>query len=344
MREWTGRAFLVCAAIHSSFLQTNATQRDNATHLIRADVTSSRLLAFAIRLVGEAHNKTMTENRQSMDGNDQQQQHCGGGGGGMIRGRDRLGYVSAAADDTTCAEFSDVETSRNCAHTTSGNCADTPHRAPCSVTMAAAPVGTAYHTDMEQASRREAGRRRSPSRRSSTSRRTATTTTRTVTASTSSSRSMLLFAVISFLFLASMAPPPTQTTTTSSLLSDDSTVAVAGSGVFGAFRLAAYAANGDDDGDDGADQDEEDNQDVDDNALTDDFADLSDISFDEVSVMPVSCLRYNNGHMIKFEFFENTSNYQCHFKNLGTFVVSIAHFMRAYFNHQALVKGRDFKL
>ena len=52
----------------------------------------------------------------------------------------------------------------------------------------------------------------------------------------------------------------------------------------------------------------------------------------------------NNGHMVKFELFESTNNYQCHFKNLGTYVVSIAHFMRAYFNQQALVKGNEFEL
>jgi hypothetical protein len=48
--------------------------------------------------------------------------------------------------------------------------------------------------------------------------------------------------------------------------------------------------------------------------------------------------------MIKFQFFEKSSGYNCHFKNLGTFVVSIAHFMRAYFNYQALTEGTDFKL
>jgi len=48
--------------------------------------------------------------------------------------------------------------------------------------------------------------------------------------------------------------------------------------------------------------------------------------------------------MIKFELFENSSNYQCHFNNLGTYVVSVAHYMRAHFNHQAMLKGRDFKL
>jgi hypothetical protein len=48
--------------------------------------------------------------------------------------------------------------------------------------------------------------------------------------------------------------------------------------------------------------------------------------------------------MIKFEMFETESSYQCHFAQIGTFVVSIAHYMRAYFNYQALVDGKDFQL
>ena len=51
-----------------------------------------------------------------------------------------------------------------------------------------------------------------------------------------------------------------------------------------------------------------------------------------------------NGHMIKFEMFEKSNNFQCHTNNLGTFVVSISHYMRAYFNYQALIRGEDFKL
>ena len=153
---------------------------------------------------------------------------------------------------------------------------------------------------------------------------------------TSPFKNAFLFAVVSFLFLASLAP-----------LSSPSSTSVAEQGTaatsfFGVFRFAAYAANNDDDQADANDDAEEDENQV--YQYGDDYVDLTDISFDEVSVMPVSCLRYNNGHMIKFEFFENSSNYQCHFKNLGTFVVSIGHYMRAYFNHQALVKGRNFKL
>jgi len=48
--------------------------------------------------------------------------------------------------------------------------------------------------------------------------------------------------------------------------------------------------------------------------------------------------------MIKFQFFEKSSSLNCHFKNLGTYVVSIAHYMRAYFNYQALTHGNDFSL
>lgn len=111
------------------------------------------------------------------------------------------------------------------------------------------------------------------------------------------------------------------------------------SSIFGFNRFAAYAEDAD------PEDDEEENQvrKYNDDDYTDPI-ESGDISIDNVSVMPVSCLRYNNGHMIKFELFENSANYQCHFKNLGTYVVSIAHFMRSYFNHQALLKGRNFKL
>jgi len=76
----------------------------------------------------------------------------------------------------------------------------------------------------------------------------------------------------------------------------------------------------------------------------DDYIDLSDADFENVSIMPVSCVNYMNGHMIKYELFESSNNFQCHAKNLGTFVVSISHYMRAYFNYQALVSGENFKL
>lgn len=51
-----------------------------------------------------------------------------------------------------------------------------------------------------------------------------------------------------------------------------------------------------------------------------------------------------NGHMIKFELYEKSNNFQCHTNNLGSFVVSISHYMRAYFNYQALLRGENFKL
>jgi hypothetical protein len=76
----------------------------------------------------------------------------------------------------------------------------------------------------------------------------------------------------------------------------------------------------------------------------DDLVDLSNEDFDAVSLMPVSCVNYMNGHMIKFEMFENNNNFQCHTNNLGTFVVSISHYMRAYFNYQALIRGENFRL
>ena len=60
--------------------------------------------------------------------------------------------------------------------------------------------------------------------------------------------------------------------------------------------------------------------------------------------IPSYQLSSHNGHMIKFQFFEKSSSLNCHFKNLGTFVVSIAHYMRAYFNYQALTHGNDFEL
>eukprot|EP00535_Pseudo-nitzschia_heimii_P009847 CAMPEP_0197173700 /NCGR_PEP_ID=MMETSP1423-20130617/527_1 /TAXON_ID=476441 /ORGANISM="Pseudo-nitzschia heimii, Strain UNC1101" /LENGTH=658 /DNA_ID=CAMNT_0042622549 /DNA_START=260 /DNA_END=2236 /DNA_ORIENTATION=- len=66
--------------------------------------------------------------------------------------------------------------------------------------------------------------------------------------------------------------------------------------------------------------------------------------FDGISISPVSCVNYNNGHMIKFEIYETKNRYQCHFSPIGTFVVSIAHFMRAYFNYQALTQGNSFSL
>lgn len=75
-----------------------------------------------------------------------------------------------------------------------------------------------------------------------------------------------------------------------------------------------------------------------------DMEDDDGTNFESVSLMPVSCINYNNGHMIKFQLFDNESNYKCHQKSMGTFVVSVAHYMRAYFNYQALIQGRNFAL
>ena len=52
----------------------------------------------------------------------------------------------------------------------------------------------------------------------------------------------------------------------------------------------------------------------------------------------------NGGQMIKFQLFDSENSYQCHFSEIATFVVSIAHYMRAYFNYQALLYGQDFEL
>jgi hypothetical protein len=48
--------------------------------------------------------------------------------------------------------------------------------------------------------------------------------------------------------------------------------------------------------------------------------------------------------MIKFQLFDSADSYQCHFSEISTFVVSIAHYMRAYFNYEALTEGTDFTL
>lgn len=48
--------------------------------------------------------------------------------------------------------------------------------------------------------------------------------------------------------------------------------------------------------------------------------------------------------MIKFQLFDTAQSYQCHFAEISTFVVSISHYMRAYFNYQALEQGENFKL
>ena len=52
----------------------------------------------------------------------------------------------------------------------------------------------------------------------------------------------------------------------------------------------------------------------------------------------------NNGHFIKFELFDTAKSYQCHFAQLGSFVVSIAHYMRAVYNYRVLAEGQAFAL
>jgi hypothetical protein len=48
--------------------------------------------------------------------------------------------------------------------------------------------------------------------------------------------------------------------------------------------------------------------------------------------------------MIKFQLFDSATSRQCHFSEISTFVVSVAHYMRAYFNYQALRQGSGFAL
>lgn len=48
--------------------------------------------------------------------------------------------------------------------------------------------------------------------------------------------------------------------------------------------------------------------------------------------------------MIKFELYDSAQSYQCHFAEISTFVVSIAHYMRAYFNYRAITEGKSFSL
>lgn len=52
----------------------------------------------------------------------------------------------------------------------------------------------------------------------------------------------------------------------------------------------------------------------------------------------------NNGYMIKYTFFDAANRNQCHFNEIGTFIVSIAHYMRANFNHEALLYGTKYTL
>jgi len=70
----------------------------------------------------------------------------------------------------------------------------------------------------------------------------------------------------------------------------------------------------------------------------------SSLSFSEMLVMPLACVRWNNGYMIKYELYENTGQKQCHSNSVGSFLISIAHYMHAHFNYQVLKYGKDFQL
>ena len=52
----------------------------------------------------------------------------------------------------------------------------------------------------------------------------------------------------------------------------------------------------------------------------------------------------NNGYMMKYAFYDASNRNQCHLNEIGTFIVSIAHYMRAYFNHEALIYGQQYSL
>mmetsp|Transcript_21229 Transcript_21229/g.44116 ORF Transcript_21229/g.44116 Transcript_21229/m.44116 type:complete len:602 (+) Transcript_21229:281-2086(+) len=120
--------------------------------------------------------------------------------------------------------------------------------------------------------------------------------------------------------------------------STTSPTGIASSTLFGiSFARAEQAYNETDN----AGEDEADFSDGMDDAM---FQFEGNMDFDDVSIMPVSCVNYHGGNMIKFQFYEKSTSLNCHFKQLGTFVVSIAHYMRAYFNYQALTHGSDFSL
>jgi len=112
----------------------------------------------------------------------------------------------------------------------------------------------------------------------------------------------------------------------------------------GAAIASNYSAGGDDDNIWGSGDDY--NNYDDDNPFTNNFdygTKSKNLDFSSISILPTSCIQYKNGHHIKFELYRSDS-LSCHFHKLGTFIVSIAHYMRAYFNYQALLKGEDFIL
>jgi len=85
-------------------------------------------------------------------------------------------------------------------------------------------------------------------------------------------------------------------------------------------------------------------EDYDQSTIANYAVDSSDTDFDGMSMMPISCVNYMDGHMIKFDIFESEYNFQCHANSAGSYVVSISNFMRHYFNYQSLIHGSDFTL
>jgi hypothetical protein len=65
--------------------------------------------------------------------------------------------------------------------------------------------------------------------------------------------------------------------------------------------------------------------------------------FSKMMVMPQACISYNTANYIKFNFYVDSGR-QCHGNILGTYLISIAHYMHAYFNQRALELGDSFIL
>jgi hypothetical protein len=66
-------------------------------------------------------------------------------------------------------------------------------------------------------------------------------------------------------------------------------------------------------------------------------------SFRQMAAMPLECISFNGTDFIKFHFYEEGSR-QCLGNHLSTYIISIAHYMHAYFNQQALELGDSFVL
>jgi hypothetical protein len=65
--------------------------------------------------------------------------------------------------------------------------------------------------------------------------------------------------------------------------------------------------------------------------------------FLQMAVMPLECISYNGTDFIKFHFYEERGR-QCLGNHLSTYIISIAHYMHAYFNQQAMELGSSFVL